>query len=101
MMPERPASNADIAALLDRVADLLEAQDAGRYRVAAYRRAAATIRAHPRPLAEILEAGGTKAVDALPTIGPTMAAHVSETSGPRRGHRVVRGREAEGGSATS
>ena len=64
-MPGLPASNADLAARLDRVADLLEAQDADRYRVAADRRAAATIRAHPRPLAEIHESLGIETLEDL------------------------------------
>jgi hypothetical protein len=75
---QRTVTNADIADALERVAELLEAQDANRYRVRAYRAAAETIRRHPVALAEILEEGGVEAVDALPTIGSTMAAHVAE-----------------------
>ncbi len=70
--------NAEIADVLERVADLLEAQDANRFRVRAYRAASDTIRKHPVPLARILREGGTEAVEALPTIGPTIAAHVAE-----------------------
>lgn len=70
--------NAEIADVLDRVADLLEAQDANPHRVRAYRNAAGTIRHHDAPLADILHRGGVEAVDALPTIGPTIAAHVAE-----------------------
>ena len=77
------ASNEDIAALLERVADLLEAQEANPFRVRAYRRAAGTARATPRPLVDILDEGGTRALDALPGIGPTIAAHVAEIA--RRG----------------
>ncbi len=73
-----PASNGEIAEALERVADLLEAQEANRYRVRAYRAAAETIRRHAQPMVEILEEGGTEAVDALPTIGPTIARHVAE-----------------------
>jgi len=76
--PLRPIANREIADALERVADLLEAQEANRYRVGAYRRAAETIRAHPRPLVELLGEGGVEALDALPTIGPTIASHVSE-----------------------
>jgi hypothetical protein len=71
-------TNHEIAEVLERVADLLEAQDANRYRVQAYRRAATAIRGHRRPLVELLREGGVEAVDALPTIGPTIAAHVAE-----------------------
>jgi DNA polymerase (family X) len=74
----RALTNQEIADVLERVADLLEAQDANRYRVQAYRRAAVTIREHEQPLVELLAEGGVEAVDALPTIGPTIAAHVAE-----------------------
>ncbi len=77
-MAERPITNAEIAEVLERVADLLEAQDANRYRVRAYRAAAETIRRHPTELAQILREGGVEAVDGLPTIGRTIAAHVAE-----------------------
>jgi len=75
---EHVITNSEIAETLERVADLLEAQDANRYRVAAYRAAAKTIRQHQQPLSEILSKGGVEAVEALPTIGRTIAAHVAE-----------------------
>jgi DNA polymerase (family 10) len=78
MSAPRTITNPEIAQSLEQVADLLEAQDANRYRVQAYRRAAETIRTHQRPLVELLAEGGVEAVDALPTIGPTIAAHVAE-----------------------
>ena len=71
-------SNSEIAAVLDRVADLLGAQEASPFRVAAYRRAGDTIRVHPEPLVEVLAAGGLAALEALPAIGPRIAAHVAE-----------------------
>jgi hypothetical protein len=71
-------TNAEIADALERVADLLEAQGANRFRVRAYRSGAETIRRHPTPLAKILREGGVEAVDALPTIGSALAAHVAE-----------------------
>jgi hypothetical protein len=77
-VPDAPITNAEIAEVLARCADLLEAQDASRYRVQAYRAAARTIAAHPVPLERILREGGVEAVDALPTIGRTIAAHVAE-----------------------
>ncbi len=78
MTPLRLVTNQEIADVLERVADLLEAQDANRYRVNAYRRAAGTIRGHPRALVDVLREGGVEALDALPTIGPTIASHVAE-----------------------
>ena len=71
-------TNREIADALDRVADLLAAQDANPFRVSAYRRAAGMARVHPEPLAGILHEGGREALEGLPTIGGTMAAHVSE-----------------------
>ncbi len=70
--------NSEMADVLERVADLLESQEANPFRVGAYRRAAGTIRDHPEPLVDVLARGGLAAVDALPTIGPTIAAHVAE-----------------------
>ena len=77
-MAERAITNGEIADVLERVADLLEAQEANRYRVRAYRTAAEAIRQHHTQLAQILREGGVEAVDAVPTIGPTIAAHVAE-----------------------
>ena len=71
-------TNPEIADVLERVSDLLEVQNANRYRVRAYRAAAGTIRAHQRPLCEVLAEDGVEALEALPTIGPTIAAHVCE-----------------------
>jgi DNA polymerase/3'-5' exonuclease PolX len=48
----RRPGNDELADALERVADLLEAQDANPFRVRAYRRAAGTLRASPEALAE-------------------------------------------------
>jgi DNA polymerase (family 10) len=77
-MAERPITNTEIADVLERVADLLEAQGANRYRVRAYRTATEALRQNETPLAQILREGGVEALDALPTIGPTIAANVAE-----------------------
>jgi hypothetical protein len=77
-MAPRSITNPEIAEALDRVADLLEAQEANRYRVRAYRAAAETIRRHEISLADLVEEGGVEAVDALPTIGRTIASNVAE-----------------------
>ncbi len=74
-------TNGEIADCLDRVADLLEAQDANRYRVRAYRAAVDTIRKHPRSMSEVLAEGGVEALEALPTIGRGIAGHVAEMVG--------------------
>jgi hypothetical protein len=70
--------NEDIADVLERVADLLEAQGANRYRVRAYRMAGSTARESPRPLVEILEAEGLVGLERLPGIGRSIASLVRE-----------------------
>ena len=72
-MAEPLITHPEITEILERVADLLEAQDANRYRVRTYRSAAKTIQNHETPFFEILSAGGVEAIDALPTIGRTIA----------------------------
>ena len=57
------ATNAAIAHALDRAADALSEREANEHRVAAYRRAADTVRLHDTPLAEMLDAGGLAALD--------------------------------------
>lgn len=66
-------TNRDIAARLDEVARLLDDQQANRFRVEAWRRGGATVRELARPVAEILEEGGLRALEALPAIGSTLA----------------------------
>jgi DNA polymerase (family 10) len=74
----RAPSNREIAARLDEVADLLEAQRANQYRVQAWRNGAATIRALPRPAATILREEGLDGLDVLPSIGPALARAIRE-----------------------
>ncbi len=71
-------ANAEIADALERVADLLEAQDGQQFRVRAYRRAAETLRRLEQPATEILRAEGTAGLVALPGIGKSIAALVDE-----------------------
>jgi len=77
MARPRPG-NDEIADVLERVADLLEAQDADPWRVRAYRGAAHTLRTLERPAVEILEAEGSRGLEALPGIGRSIAALVGE-----------------------
>jgi predicted flap endonuclease-1-like 5' DNA nuclease len=70
--------NAAIAETLARVADLLEAQEASPFRVAAYRKAADAILDHGEPLADVLRREGLDGLEAIPTIGPTIAAQIAE-----------------------
>jgi len=80
-MPPAPpphARNAEIADALERVADLLEAQDGEHFRVRAYRAAAATLRGLERPALEILRQEGRAGLVRLPGIGKSIAALVDE-----------------------
>jgi hypothetical protein len=65
--------NTEIAARLDEVASLLEAQDASGFRVNAYRRAAETIRRLDRPVDEIVRDEGIDGLLNLPGVGHSLA----------------------------
>ncbi len=74
LAPERrELSNAEIAARLDDVANLLEDQGANQYRVQAWRGGAATIRQLRRPAADLLHQEGLEGLDRLPGIGSALA----------------------------
>lgn len=68
-----PAINRQVAVRFDEVAALLGEQAANPFRVGAWRRAAATLRALERPVDEILEREGLAGLVALPTVGDTLA----------------------------
>ena len=68
--------NADIALLLDRMADLLEIEGANPFRIRAYRRAALTIEDLPENVAEMIAAG--RALTDLPGIGQDLADKIGE-----------------------
>jgi len=65
--------NRDVAERLDEVAVLLESQHASRFRVAAYRQAAETVRRLPTPVADILRREGLAGLVALPHVGESLA----------------------------
>ena len=71
-------SDADVADALDRVGDLLEAQDADPFRVRAWRRAAETLRTAPEPVAKIVARNGRDGLLALHGIGQSMASAIEE-----------------------
>ncbi len=71
--------NAAVARLLAEMAALLQAQgEENAFRIAAYRHAAETVAALPTPLREIFEHEGVAGLDALPTVGPGIAAAIAE-----------------------
>lgn len=70
--------NPRCAERLREAADLLEAQGANPFRVAAYRRAADTVRDLPEDLAALIERKGPAGLEALPGIGRGIAAALAE-----------------------
>jgi hypothetical protein len=70
--------NAEYAARLDEVAQVLEEHGANPFRVNAYRRAAAVLRGLDRPVEEIVEHDGLEGLDALPGIGQSLARTIRE-----------------------
>jgi DNA polymerase (family 10) len=74
-MCEIAMENRQVAQQLMAYAEYLEAREANLYRVRAYRRAAETVLALDRPLADLVAAEGRAGLEALPGIG----AHLSYT----------------------
>jgi putative hydrolase len=72
------ASNQLIGDRLREAADLLEQQAANPFRVRAYREAAQTIAALPDSVSEIYQRDGVEGLEALPAIGPRIAAAIAE-----------------------
>lgn len=71
-------TNAEIAARLTEIADLLQEQKANLFRVHAYRRAASTIENLPQPIAEIIQQHGFQGLLELPGIGEGIARSIYE-----------------------
>lgn len=70
--------NQEVAANLERIAELLESQGANPHRVRAYRSAAHTIREYHRPLSDLIKEKGSDALQELPGIGKGLAGTISE-----------------------
>jgi DNA polymerase/3'-5' exonuclease PolX len=79
--------NAEIAAALDEIADLLEIQGANPFRVPAYRGAARTVGSWGRSVQAMVELGVD--LDELPGVGPDLAGKIGEivATGTRGGSR--------------
>lgn len=94
------ADNAALAAKLRDYADLLDEQEAEPFRARAYRRAADVVEGLDRPVSAILAAEGRDGLDALPGIGPRIAAALSEMCATGRWSQLERVRgQAEPGAA--
>jgi len=92
--------NAAVAELLREMASLLDAQgEDNTFRIAAYRRAADTVAALPTSVRETFEREGIAGLDALPTIGPGIAAAIGEIVQTGRWARLDRLRGAAGPEA--
>jgi DNA polymerase (family X) len=70
--------NVQIASWLRQAAELLHAQGANPYRVGAYRKAAETVERHSSSVRDIFATRGIAGLDALPTVGPGIAAAIAE-----------------------
>lgn len=71
-----PVHNADIAAIFDEIADLLEIRADNPFRIRAYRNAARIVRGYGRELKTLIESGA--ALPKLPGIGADLAAKIAE-----------------------
>lgn len=69
-----PVQNVEIAELFNRLADLLEIEDANPFRVRAYRNAARVVSGSSRSMAELIAEG--RDLDELPGIGKDLAAKI-------------------------
>lgn len=70
--------NADIAAVLSEIGDLLEIAGEQVFRVGAYQRAANTVRNLAKDVGDIYAEGGLKSLQALPGIGKSTAEKIEE-----------------------
>lgn len=66
-----PVHNSEIADIFEKLADLLEIEDANPFRVRAYRSGARTVRSHGRSMADLLDEGEN--LSRLPDIGDDLA----------------------------
>jgi len=73
-----PITNAEIADRFEKIADLLETQDANPFRVRAYRNGAARIRSLDQPAAKLLAEKGTDGLEALPDIGRSLSRAIEQ-----------------------
>ena len=71
-----PVHNADIAAIFDEIADLLEIEGANPFRIRAYRNAGYTVRDLPHEITAMLNSG--EDLTELPSIGKDLAAKIKE-----------------------
>jgi len=76
--PDFAGENQQVADALREMATLLDAQGGNPYRAAAYRRAADTVAALSGSVRTIFERDGLAGLDAVPAVGPGIAAAIAE-----------------------
>ena len=84
------STNAWVAAQLEQMATLLDAQGANPYRAGAYRRAAGTVAELKQDLRGVFEREGSAGLDALPAIGSSIASAIAEMLVSGRWNRLER-----------
>jgi hypothetical protein len=77
-MPSKPVSNNDIAALLNRIADLLDAKGENPFRIRSYRTAAASVSRARQSLVNLVQEGGTEGLFGLEGVGEKLAGLILE-----------------------
>ncbi|WP_394739744.1 DNA polymerase/3'-5' exonuclease PolX [Natronococcus roseus] len=70
-------TNAELAGRFEEFADLLEADDV-EYKPRAYRRAAESVRAHPTPIADYVDADDRESIETLDHVGDAIASKIVE-----------------------
>ena len=77
-MPRTSPSNKDIAGLLERIADLLDAGGENPFRIRSYRSAAESVRSARSPLARLVESKGVEGLSGVKGVGEKLAGLISE-----------------------
>ena len=77
-MGAKHITNADVAALLDRIADLLAAKGENPFRIRSYRSAARTIAGTAMPVTKILSSKGEEGLTGLKGVGEKLAGLIRE-----------------------
>ena len=86
----KPVSNELISERLNEYAEVLNQQNANRFRVLAYQRAANTVYGLPEPISQVYARGGMDALVEIPDIGKGIASAIAELLQTGRWSRLER-----------